>query len=60
MGGATKCTNLCSKRNPNGDKNGEQVTTKDFIFHHAIGRGAFGKVMKVEKDGKYYALKEML
>jgi serine/threonine protein kinase len=27
---------------------------------NAIGRGAFGKVYKVEKDGVQYAMKEML
>ena len=36
------------------------VKKSDFIFHHAIGRGGFGKVLKVEKDGKFYAMKEML
>ena len=37
---------LCSRRNPRGDDTGEVVTTKDFVFHNAIGRGAFGKVIK--------------
>jgi serum/glucocorticoid-regulated kinase 2 len=36
------------------------VTRADFKDHHAIGRGGFGKVIKVEKDGKFYAMKEML
>ena len=27
---------------------------------NAIGRGGFGKVWKVEKDGVQYAMKEML
>ena len=60
MGSAAKCTSLCSRRNPLGDATGEVVSKKDFIFHNAIGRGAFGKVIKVEKDGKMYAMKEML
>ena len=36
------------------------VKKTDFVFHHAIGRGGFGKVLKVERDGQYYAMKEML
>ena len=38
------------------------VTKDDFIMHDAIGRGGFGKVLKVEalSDGKIYAMKEML
>ena len=57
---AAACPALCSKRNPKGDTTGEQVTKADFTYHNAIGRGAFGKVLKVEKDGKAYAMKEML
>ena len=60
MGNAPVCQNLCSRRNPKGDDTGEIVQKSDFKFHHAIGRGAFGKVIKVEKDGKMYAMKEML
>ena len=36
------------------------VSKSDFVFHNAIGRGGFGKVIRVEKDGKQYAMKEML
>lgn len=36
------------------------VTRKSFKFIKAIGRGGFGKVWKVEKDGVFYAMKEML
>ena len=38
------------------------VTKDDFIMYDAIGRGGFGKVLKVEAlvDGKIYAMKEML
>jgi protein kinase A len=36
------------------------VNKNDFIFHHAIGRGGFGKVLLIEKDGVKYAMKEML
>lgn len=59
MGNAAGCDGLCSKNNPNGDL-GNMVTKADFVFHNAIGRGGFGKVLKVEKDGVYYAMKEML
>jgi serine/threonine protein kinase len=60
MGNAATCQNLCSKRNPKGDQKGEIVSRKDFKDHYAIGRGGFGKVILVEKDGKFYAMKEML
>jgi serine/threonine protein kinase len=36
------------------------VTKADFTYHNAIGRGAFGKVMQVEREGKMFAMKEML
>jgi len=38
------------------------ITKDDFIMHDAIGRGGFGKVLKVEAkiDGQIYAMKEML
>lgn len=36
------------------------MNKNDFIFHHAIGRGGFGKVLLIEKDGVKYAMKEML
>jgi len=36
------------------------VSKSDFKFHHAIGRGGFGKVLLVEKDGTMFAMKEML
>jgi protein kinase A len=32
----------------------------DFKRHNAIGRGGFGKVIKVEREGVFYAMKEML
>ena len=51
MGNSGVCSNLCSKNNPNGDPNFDQVTKSDFKFHNAIGRGGFGKVWRVEKDG---------
>lgn len=60
MGNAVACQNLCSKKNPNGDNSGDIVRKSDFIFHNAIGRGGFGKVLRVEKDGQMYAMKEML
>lgn len=51
---------LCCRKNIKGDSTGEQVNKNDFVFHHAIGRGGFGKVLLVEKDGVKYAMKEML
>jgi len=36
------------------------VSIKDFELGDAIGRGGFGKVLKVTKDEKVYAMKEML
>ena len=36
------------------------MTRSNFKIHHAIGRGGFGIVYKVEKDGKMFAMKEML
>lgn len=51
---------LCCRKNIKGDHTGEQVSSNDFKRHHAIGRGGFGKVLKVEKDGVMYAMKEML
>lgn len=51
---------MCSKKNPKGDKTGEQVVKSDFTFYNAIGRGGFGKVLRVEKNGVMYAMKEML
>ena len=60
MGNAATCQNLCSRKNPKGDDSGEVVQKSDFKFNYAIGRGAFGKVIRVEKDGKDYAMKEML
>ena len=59
MGNAVQCTNLCSKKNPPGQV-GELVSIKDFEIGEAIGRGGFGKVLKVSKDGRWYAMKEML
>ena len=60
MGGAVKCTTLCSRKNPQGDNTGEVVTLKDFEILNPIGRGAFGKVYKVQKNDVLYAMKEML
>lgn len=60
MGNAATCQGLCSKKNPKGDSNGELVNKSDFKYNHAIGRGGFGRVLEVEKDGKKYAMKEML
>lgn len=54
------CTNLCSKNNPKGDQNGEQVGRSDFHTIRAIGRGGFGKVLEVTRGTKRYAMKEML
>jgi len=42
---------LCSKNNPDGLDEADMVKKTDFVFHHAIGRGGFGKVLKVERDG---------
>jgi hypothetical protein len=53
------CTNLCSRNNRPGML-GELVSIKDFEIGEAIGRGGFGKVVKVTKDGTTYAMKEML
>ena len=53
------CTSLCSKKNPKGDPN-FSISKADFKFHNAIGRGGFGKVWRVEKDGDMFAMKEML
>lgn len=36
------------------------MSKSDFKFLHAIGRGAFGKVIQVERNGQKYAMKEML
>jgi len=36
------------------------VTRADFKIHGAIGRGGFGKVLKVSKNGEIFAMKEML
>lgn len=61
MGNNNACVGLCSKNNPNGDPNAQGLVNKnDFKFHNAIGRGGFGKVLRVEKDGVQYAMKEML
>ena len=60
MGNAASCGGLCSKHNKKGDKSGEVVDKTHFKFHNAIGRGGFGKVLRVEKDGTMYAMKEML
>lgn len=60
MGNQTACGGLCSKKNPLGLDEIDMVKKSDFIFHHAIGRGGFGKVLKVERDGEFYAMKEML
>jgi len=59
MGNAVACENLCSKNNRPGML-GELVSIKDFEIGEAIGRGGFGKVVKVTKDGRIYAMKEML
>ena len=56
MGNAVACENLCSKNNRPGMV-GELVSIKDFEIGEAIGRGGFGKVVKVTKDGKIYAMK---
>ena len=53
----------CCKKSPFYDfENLIIVTKEDFIMHEAIGRGGFGKVLKVEnkEDGQIYAMKEML
>jgi serine/threonine protein kinase len=60
MGNQNACQALCSKRNPNGDATGELVTRADFKVHCAIGRGGFGKVLRVSKNGEQFAMKEML
>lgn len=60
MGNQNVTETLCCRKNPRGDATGEQVTKSDFKYHQAIGRGGFGKVRKVEKDGVMYAMKEML
>jgi protein kinase A len=60
MGNQAACQTLCSKRNPHGDSRGEMVSRADFKVHEAIGRGGFGKVLKVSKNGDFYAMKEML
>ena len=51
---------LCCRKNPKGDVNGDIVTKSDFKYHQAIGRVGFGKVLKVERGGVMYAMKEML
>ena len=51
MGNAGACQTLCCRKNPNADGSGVNVTKNDFKIHNAIGRGGFGKVLKVEKDG---------
>ena len=60
MGNAAKCTTLCSRKNPKADNSGEVVTYKDFNILNPIGRGAFGKVYRIEKNGMPFAMKEML
>jgi serine/threonine protein kinase len=51
---------LCCRKNIDADEKGENVSKNDFKYHHAIGRGGFGRVIKVERDGIKYAMKEML
>jgi len=36
------------------------VSLKDFEILNPIGRGAFGKVYKIQKEGHLFAMKEML
>ena len=36
------------------------MTRADFKIHGATGRGGFGKVLKVSKNGEIFAMKEML
>ena len=36
------------------------MSVNDFKFHNAIGRGGYGKVIRVEKDKQMFAMKEML
>lgn len=60
MGNAFECKQLCSKKNPEAKQNENAVNRKSFKFLHAIGRGGFGKVWKVSKDGEEFAMKEML
>ena len=36
------------------------ITIRDFTVEMAIGRGGFGKVFIVEKDGRKLAMKQML
>ena len=60
MGNANACQTLCCRKNMSGDGAGLNISKNDFKYHYAIGRGGFGKVMKVEKDGVMYAMKEML
>jgi serine/threonine protein kinase len=37
-----------------------EVSRSDFETVNAIGRGGFGKVLRVRKDNRQYAMKEML
>ena len=60
MGNAGACQTLCCRKNMSADGSGVNVTKNDFKIHMPIGRGGFGKVLKVEKDGELYAMKEML
>ena len=53
------CENICYKTQ-NGYERRDLVSKLDFKFIQALGRGGIGKVWKVEKDGKTYAMKEML
>lgn len=58
-----KVQNVCCCAKNLDDLDGMILVTKDdFIMHDAIGRGGFGKVLKVEAkvDGQIYAMKEML
>ena len=60
MGNTNACGALCCRKNMTGDPNACNVGKNDFNYHHLIGKGGFAQVYKVEKDGTFYAMKEML
>ena len=53
------CTQSNSKGSVIKISNSSNLKISDFKIIKAIGRGGFGKVYLVEKDGKQYAMKEM-